>query len=75
MKFQLFLPLLIASVACAAPYYGYSERDWNNLTEPQQVDAKQKYKQIIDEKNALRHDESIGEWNRQAIGLGIRKGR
>jgi hypothetical protein len=64
----LFLSLC---ASCAKPYYGYSESDWNNLSEEAKKEAQAEYQDIINVKQDQPHEAIIDNRKQQIIHRGV----
>ena len=69
-----FLAIALLS-ACATPYFGYSESEWNKLTELEQYTIKAEHKAIIASRSELEHQDTIDNFKQTIIdrGGGVRK--
>lgn len=75
MKIKTNQYLIIITLAlvsgCSVLNYGHSKDEWNNLTEAEQINAKNEYQAIIDARNELDHDKMIEARDLQVIDIGV----
>ena len=57
--------------ACANSYYGYSKKEWDELTQQQRQVAKKEYEEILKKKKDLEHDQLLRERDEQIIRRGL----
>lgn len=67
---ELVVLITLVCSGCVAPYYGYSENEWNNLSENKKRATKAEYQQIIDAKKSQQHADLINERKQQIINRG-----
>jgi len=65
------LILFLLLTACSKPYYGYTEKDWNNLPEKEKIAIKNEYKRIIDSRNEQKHTDKINARTQSVIESGV----
>jgi hypothetical protein len=72
---MLFVMLATATLmGCSSPYYGYSQQEWNSLSEEEKLSIKKQYLQIVDSKVEQRHEDRIDARTQSVIDRGV-KGR
>ena len=69
--FSVLNPLLLVLSGCSTPYFGYSEGEWNNLSEDEQAAIKAEYQPIIDARAKQAHQDIIDERTESVINLGV----
>ena len=66
------ISLLICLCACSStPNYGYSNHDWENLSEQEKNHARAEYDQMIKLKNEQRHRDLIMDQRDKIIERGL----
>lgn len=70
IKQTLFLVTILGMFACSVNFYGYSETQWQNLSEEDKKKAKAKYEQIVIFRQNEQHDEKIERRKQQIVDFG-----
>jgi len=68
---SLVLFLVLISIGCATPYYGYSKEDWEQLTKEEKQAAKAEYQEIIDYQYRRNHEDQFEARKQQVIQRGL----
>ena len=69
---NIYMALLcLLCLACAKPYYGYTESEWNNLSEKDKAAAKAEYEQIIQSNRDQKHKDLIEQRKLDVIDYGV----
>jgi len=70
----IVLCLLSFLSACATPYFGYSETEWNKLSEPEQEVIKSDHQAIIASRATIKHQDTIDGFQDTIVkrGRGVR---
>jgi len=63
--------LLTLMPGCSALNYGYSNEEWNKLTEVEQTNIKNEYQEIIDSRKDQEHNKIIEARDQQVIDVGV----
>jgi mRNA-degrading endonuclease RelE of RelBE toxin-antitoxin system len=62
---------VLAISACANPYYGYTKKEWDKLSEQQRQTAKKEFAEMQKKKKDLEHDQLLRERDEQIIRRGL----
>jgi len=54
-------------VSCTTPYFGYTENQWNKLTDIEQQQVKSDYNEIIASRATTQHQEVIDDIERAMV--------
>ncbi len=71
IRSTFFLTIATFLTSCATPYYGYSENDWNKLSDDERKTTRSEYKDIVDAKNDQRHRDKINSMKDKIIDRGV----
>ncbi|MCW8878723.1 MAG: hypothetical protein OQK51_16850 [Kangiellaceae bacterium] len=68
----IYLSLLVLS-GCIDDYYGYTQQEWNNLSQEQQKKAIDKYNKLVAGKNKMVEGDKLKEVTEEFIDRNIGK--
>lgn len=68
--FLIPMLLVLVSLGCAKPYYGYTKAEWDNLTDEERSVIKQDYEFLIEAQNQQKHGDTIDARTQSIIDRG-----
>ncbi|WP_455220375.1 hypothetical protein [Kaarinaea lacus] len=67
----IIIIIILVLSACATPYYGYSKKEWERLSEEEKQAAQAEYKEIINYKLRRKHEDQFEARKQQIIQRGV----